>query len=228
MDTILLISAVDPSRSPIIAALEGEYGVIRRSPDTHPVEYRTMAFDGAILEISDGLPVIAAVRKLIRADSLDDTPLLVVVDSARVGLLHQTPEVFDFIIKPFANDELRLRVARMIARFRGEGKPGCLEADDLRLMLDEHQAYVSGTPVQLTRREFALLRHLLSHRGRAFERDQLLIAAWGFDYEGGSRTIDIHIKRLRTKLGDKVGALLETVHGVGYRFSHKDQERQRK
>ncbi|NUN13919.1 MAG: response regulator transcription factor [Myxococcales bacterium] len=222
MDTILLISAVDPSRSPIVAALEGEYDVVRRSPDMHPIEYRTMALDGIILEISDGLPVIAAIRRLSRTSAVDGTPLLIVVDSARVALLHQTPEIYDFIIKPFANDELRLRLSRMITGFRGSAKPGCLEANGLRLLLDEHQAYVDERPVNLTLREFALLRHLVSHRGRAFDRDQLVSAVWGFDYEGGSRTVDIHIRRLRIKLGDRIGAFLQTVHGVGYRFRDKE------
>ena len=82
-----------------------------------------------------------------------------------------------------------------------------------------YEVRVDGNPINLTLKEYELLRHLVTHRGRVFTRAELLDNIWGYDYYGGMRTVDVHIRRLRSKLGT-VGTRITTLRGVGYRFDH--------
>jgi DNA-binding response OmpR family regulator len=113
--------------------------------------------------------------------------------------------------------ELYVRVRRIEWR-RSEFEAGeRLKMGALCVDLAAHEVTVDGRPVALTHQEFALLKFLAQHRGRVFSRDQLLARVWGVDYYGGSRTVDIHVRRLRMKLG--AGArTLETVRGAGYKM----------
>ncbi len=126
----------------------------------------------------------------------------------------------DYIAKPFGMAEL---VARVRARLRRNGEG----IADKRLaygalLLDEkaHTVMVDGEAVSLTLKEYELLHHLMKNRGTAFTREQLLDAAWDYGYDGGTRTVDVHVQTLRGKLGVCAG-MIETVRGVGYRFRGK-------
>ena len=96
------------------------------------------------------------------------------------------------------------------------------------VVIDEgsYQAKVNGRPLDLTFKEFELLRFLAGHPSRVFTRDQLLSEVWGYDYFGGTRTVDVHVRRLRAKLGD-MESLIGTVRNVGYRFTVPDEVRER-
>ena len=126
----------------------------------------------------------------------------------------------DYIAKPFGMAEL---VARVRARLRRRGVKGAtdrFEAGDLVLDLRAHAVTVAGQSVALTLKEYDLLHFLMENRGTAFSREQLLNRIWDYSYEGGSRTVDVHIQTLRAKLGH-CGEMIETVRGVGYRFGGK-------
>ena len=104
---------------------------------------------------------------------------------------------------------------------RAEGSGGATEAladPPLAVDLDARRAVVGGREVVLTRREFDLLADLLRHRGRVRTRERLLERVWGYDYPGETRTVDVHVRRLRQKLGPEIEARIETVVGVGYRW----------
>lgn len=123
----------------------------------------------------------------------------------------------DYIAKPFGMAEL---IARVRARLRRIAPK--TDADRLtigRLMLDKraHCAYLDGQPIALTMKEYDLLCLLMENRGMAFSREQLLDRIWDYAYDGGTRTVDVHIQTLRAKLGD-CGGMIVTVRGVGYRF----------
>lgn len=123
----------------------------------------------------------------------------------------------DYIAKPFGMMEL---VARVKARLRASAAPQSLEilkCGDLELNSTSHSVTVAGQAVTLTLKEFALLRLFMEHRGVAFTREQLLERNWDYGYEGGTRTVDVHVQTLRTKLGG-CGAMIQTVRGVGYKF----------
>ena len=126
----------------------------------------------------------------------------------------------DYIAKPFGMAEL---VARVRARLRRRGVKGAVnrfEAGDLVLDHRAHPVTVGGEKVALTLKEYDLLHYLMENRGTAFSREQLLNRIWDYSYEGGSRTVDVHIQTLRAKLG-RCGEMIETVRGVGYRFGGK-------
>jgi two-component system phosphate regulon response regulator PhoB len=125
----------------------------------------------------------------------------------------------DYVTKPFSPRELVLRVAALLRRSAAPSDPqGILESGALRLDPARHRCFVGGDEVELTSKEFDLLRGLMSRPGRVLTREVLLEQVWGADITVTVRTIDTHLKRLREKLGP-AGDLIETVRGVGYRFA---------
>lgn len=123
----------------------------------------------------------------------------------------------DYLVKPFGMMEMVSRVKAVLRRCRPAPVQHILKSDGLTVNLDEHTVTADSERVQLTYKEFELLRLFLSHPGVAFTRDQLFGEIWGEDYIGETRTVDMHIRTLRQKLG-KYGARIETVRGVGYRL----------
>lgn len=128
----------------------------------------------------------------------------------------------DYLTKPFGMMEMVARIRAVLRRFAGGASASCLEADGLRIDLTAHQVTLDGKPLALTLKEFELLRLLMSHTGMAFTREQLLSDIWGMDYDGETRTIDVHIRTLRGKLG-RCGHHIETVRGIGYRWEVSSQ-----
>ena len=120
----------------------------------------------------------------------------------------------DYIAKPFGVMELLSRI-RAVLRRSAPGEQ--LTIGELSLDLERREALVRGQPVKLTFKEFELLRYLMQNRGRVLSREQILEKVWGYDYEGETRTVDVHIKMLRQKLG--CGDLIVTVRSVGYMIS---------
>ncbi|GGF96446.1 response regulator transcription factor [Paenibacillus abyssi] len=126
----------------------------------------------------------------------------------------------DYMTKPF---DLREVVARAKALFRRmersaqEEPPLSVKIGELRIMLQQRAVYLKEQPIELTPKEFDLLALLAAHLERVYTRDELLELVWSIDYAGGTRTVDIHIQRLRKKLGQTYQELLQTVYGVGYK-----------
>ena len=124
----------------------------------------------------------------------------------------------DYLVKPFGMMEMVSRVKAVLRRVRSSQSPRILQQGGLTMNLDEHAVYVNGCPITLTLKEFSLLYTLMSHPGMVFTRDQLLSQIWGMDYDGETRTVDVHVRMLRQKL-ESCGELIETVRGVGYKMS---------
>lgn len=123
----------------------------------------------------------------------------------------------DYIAKPFGMMELLSRVKAVLRRCIPEGGAESLTAGEVRLYSDRHMVTVSGQEIALTLKEFELLRLLMSSPGRVFTRDMLIETLWGYDFDGETRTVDVHVRTLRQKLGSAAG-IIETVRGVGYRL----------
>jgi len=123
----------------------------------------------------------------------------------------------DYITKPFSMMELVARVKAVLRRTAPQEKKDELTYKNLTLNIKKHVVAVDGTPVILTFKEFELLRTLLENQGIVFTREQLLSSVWGYDFEGGTRTVDVHVQTLRQKLSDN-SEMIETVRGVGYRI----------
>ncbi|GIG71558.1 response regulator transcription factor [Phytomonospora sp. NPDC050363] len=161
-----------------------------------------------------------ATCRLLRTTGLN-VPLLVVLSES--GLIAVNPDWgFDDLILTTAGPaevEARLRLAGGRLESEGAGAGGNLvRAGDLTIDPDTYAARLKGRPLDLTYKEFELLRFLAQHPGRVFTRDQLLREVWGYDYFGGTRTVDVHVRRLRAKLGSEYEALIGTVRQVGYKF----------
>ena len=124
----------------------------------------------------------------------------------------------DYITKPFGMMEFIARVRAVLRRAgKGEKEKGSLELGDLQVLVQQHQVLVKGEKVALTLKEFELLKFLMENQGVVLSRDRLLGHVWGYDFDGETRTVDVHIRTLRQKLGP-CGELIETVRGVGYRI----------
>ncbi len=123
----------------------------------------------------------------------------------------------DYITKPFGMAELVARVKALLRRSGLKTSAERLTHGELVVDIARHTVTVSDQVINLTYKEFSLLAWLMENMGRAYTREQLLETVWGYDYEGGTRTVDVHVQTLRTKLGS-CGRYIETVRGVGYRF----------
>ena len=124
----------------------------------------------------------------------------------------------DYITKPFGMMEFIARVRAVLRRTGKEDKNNAtLQVNDLQVLVQQHQVIADGQKVTLTLKEFELLRFLMENQGIVLSRDRLLGHVWGYDFDGETRTVDVHIRTLRQKLGS-CGEYIETVRGVGYRI----------
>lgn len=169
----------------------------------------------------DGITVC----KLLRADvTTKSIPIIILTakseEADRVLGLEMGAD--DYVTKPFSPRELVARVRAVLRRSGNieDGEPDIMEIGDIRMDLRQHLVKVRGEEVELTPKEFDFLKLLLLNPGRAFTREFLLEHLWGYEYFGDTRTVDVHVRRLRQKIeGDAAEPLyLETVRGVGYRF----------
>lgn len=126
----------------------------------------------------------------------------------------------DYITKPFDMRELIARVKSLIRRLQKNNQvvdQKEIRIGDLRVNLEQRKAVINQIEMDLTPKEFDLLYFLVSNIGRVFEREELLDLVWGMDFIGGTRTVDIHVQRLRKKLGNPYSELIQTVYGIGYK-----------
>lgn len=165
-----------------------------------------------------GMSGMELCRRLRREALTEKTPVIMLTAKAAEGdkILGLETGADDYIVKPFSIKEVIARVRAVLRRSETETSP---KYDDERLSVDfaDMRVSCSDSPVKLTRKEFALLEHLIQNSGRVASRQQLLDNVWGYSYFGDTRTLDVHIRRLRQKLDD-CGGCIETVVGVGYRF----------
>jgi len=165
-----------------------------------------------------GMSGMELCRRLRRETMTKDTPIIMLTakaaESDRVSGLETGAD--DYIVKPFSIKEV---VARVRAVLRRSEKDTVQKYEDDKMSVDfaDMRVICGGEDVKLTRKEFALLSHLINNSGRVAPRQQLLDNVWGYSYFGDTRTLDVHIRRLRQKLGD-CGGCVETVVGIGYRF----------
>ena len=153
----------------------------------------------------------------LRADeTLKDVPLLLAVDADQLD--GDATEVDELIVRPISDAELEVRVARARRATQGVDADEIVRVDRLELNLRTYQVTVDGDAVGFTYMEYELLKFLVTHPNRVFTREALLARVWGYDYYGGARTVDVHIRRVRAKLGQSYAWRVKTVRSVGYLF----------
>jgi DNA-binding winged helix-turn-helix (wHTH) protein len=124
----------------------------------------------------------------------------------------------EFCFPPLTPEEVLFRLALALERARGQGGPNVLLHGRMAIDLDRYEVTLSGKKVDLTYKEYELLKFLASNPGRVFTREALLRSVWEYDYFGGTRTVDVHVRRLRSKIDDVRNRFIDTVWNVGYRF----------
>jgi DNA-binding response OmpR family regulator len=159
---------------------------------------------------------VASLRAARREARLKDVPALIQLPTRQVARLEPSSGFDDFIVAPYDPVELYARIRALEWRRSEFSTEERLKIGPLVIDRAAHEVTLEGRRVALTAKEFALLAYLASNRGRVFSRDVLLARVWGARYEGGARTVDIHVRRLRAKLGD--GLPLETMRGAGYKL----------
>ncbi len=158
-----------------------------------------------------------AIQKLRDAGPLMEVPILLAVSVARLPALDFSIGFDDFVLMPIVPAELYARLRQLDWKSATFGSDEVIKIDDLVIDIAGYEAKIAGRRIDLTHQEFELLRFLAQHRGRVFTRQALLERAWGYQYAGGTRTVDIHVRRVRSKLGAS-GELIETVRNVGYKM----------
>ncbi|MGH9055171.1 MAG: winged helix-turn-helix transcriptional regulator [Acidimicrobiales bacterium] len=155
----------------------------------------------------------------LRKRDLPLSPLLLIVTASQLPALELREDLFDdFCVSPWEGQELEARLGHLFWRTGRGTRPELVEHGPLVLNLETYQAAMSGRPLDLTYMEYELLKFLATHPGKVFTRETLLSRVWGYEYYGGARTVDVHVRRLRAKLGEEQAHLISTVRSVGYRF----------
>ena len=175
------------------------------------------ASDLIFLDARSDLANAKSLAKVLLTTGLN-APLILVVTEGGLAAVSAEWGAQDFILDSAGPAEIDARIR--IAIDRSKAVPGTETIRASGVVIDEasYSAKVQGRPLDLTFKEFELLRFLAQHPGRVFSREQLLSEVWGYDYFGGTRTVDVHVRRLRAKLGD-LESLIGTVRNVGYRFN---------
>ena len=222
MSTLLLLtSALQPSAEvmPALALLPHQVKVL-------PAEGSALLdAPDADLVLVDGRQELAHARDLCRLirTTGSDSPLLLIVTEGGLSVVAVDWGMDDVVLCTAGPAEVEARIRMSIGRLAAQRDPDDPEAHVIRsgeVVVDDarYTAKLGGRPLDLTFKEFELLKFLAQHPGRVFTREQLLQEVWGYDYFGGTRTVDVHVRRLRAKLGPENEVLIGTVRNVGYRF----------
>ena len=167
-----------------------------------------------VIEIGEDPATGLAVARRVHDEGT--SPVLICASRTETQLLADA--VYDdFVLTPIDPDELAIRIARL-SRTDGTGPDEVIVFKELSLNLATYQAVLGDDPIDLTYMEYELLRFFTTHSGRVWSREQLLSRVWGYEYFGGARTVDVHVRRLRAKLGEERSSWITTVRSVGYRF----------
>ena len=228
MYRIILFGDTRPGLDALIGALAAEgHAVAREAPDADPAEalgrHRPhLALVDAVSSRDRTAPLCASLRRLTSRAAI---PIVTIVDPAWLAASGLPDGTDDFLCEPVTADEVLVRVERAIWSAAAANGGDLIRVPPLTFDPGRHTASLNETPLDLTLREYDLLAFLAAHPGRVFSREALLDRVWGLDYLGGTRTVDVHVRRLRVKLDDEVGDLLETVRGVGYRLNASEDGR---
>ena len=176
-------------------------------------------FDLALLDImlpgDDGMVLL---KKLKSSSKTKDIPVIMVTakGSEYDKVMGLDSGADDYVSKPFGMMELVSRIKAVLRRSRKTEEKSQIELSGICMNIKKHEVTVNGKEVALTLKEFELLEKMMLNKGIVLTRDQLLTEIWGYDFDGETRTVDVHVRTLRQKLGEK-GDLIQTVRGVGYR-----------
>jgi len=177
-------------------------------------------FSGAVINASSlSLTEAMTLCRQLRHRERPIEPIILLVEHYQLDELTFREDLFeDFIVGPFNVSELATRLRHRLRRAGNESVAPRVAHGELVMNLETYQATIAGRILDLTYMEYELLRFLATNPNRVFSRETLLSRVWGYEYYGGARTVDVHVRRLRAKLGEEYAHLIATVRSVGYKF----------
>ncbi len=214
---LLLVDASEELQ-PLAAALQAAgLAVSACALDDVTAEVEQRAPDILLFDVTSN-PDPALLRRILEDESISkDLPAIALIAEDQIGSFDLTVGFADFVAHPARVPELLARIQHQV--WLKSGADGdLLHAGDLIIDRSSYRVYVAGRPVDLTYKEYQLLLFLASNPDRVFTRDALLNRVWGYDFYGGARTVDVHIRRVRSKIEDRTHTFIDTVRNVGYRF----------
>jgi DNA-binding response OmpR family regulator len=218
---LILTSAVEGDALPSLALLSHRVRTIPAEPAS------LINAPATDLIFVDGRQDLASAKSLCKILTTTgvNVPLVLILTEGGLTAVSADWGVDDVVLESAGPAELDARIRLVIGRLAQEKTGSKIQASGVVIDEASYSAKVHGRPLDLTFKEFELLRFLATHPSRVFTREQLLSEVWGYDYFGGTRTVDVHVRRLRAKLGD-LESLIGTVRNVGYRFNvYEDEDR---
>jgi len=223
MAKILMLTNSTGASADVLPALGLLQHDVRILPAEASVLVDAPITDCIIIDARRELPTVKSFTKLITTTGVS-TPLIIVTTEGGLSAINADWGITDVILDTAGPAEVDARIRIVIGKDAIEQlakNPSLKEIRSGDVVIDEdsYTAKIKGRTLDLTFKEFELLKYLAQHSGRVFSRSQLLQEIWGYDYFGGTRTVDVHIRRLRSKLGPEFESVIDTVRNVGYRFS---------
>ena len=216
---LLLTQAVEPSAE-VLPALSLLSHSVRILPAQATALLDAPPADVVLIDGRRDLPQVRSLTRLIRQTGVE-IPVILIVTEGGLTALQTDWGVDEFVLHTCGPAEVEARLRLAVARLGSAAETGAsaeIRSGDLSIDEAGYSARIRSRVLDLTFKEFELLRYLAQHPGRVFTRAQLLQEVWGYDYFGGTRTVDVHVRRLRAKLGAEHESLIGTVRNVGYRF----------
>jgi DNA-binding response OmpR family regulator len=223
MAKILMLTNSTGASADVLPALGLLQHDVRILPAEASVLVDAPITDCIIIDARRDLPTAKSFTKLITTTGVS-TPLIIVTTEGGLSAINADWGITDVILDTAGPAEVDARIRIVIGKdaiTQLAKNPSLKEIRSGDVVIDEdsYTAKIKGRTLDLTFKEFELLKYLAQHPGRVFSRSQLLQEIWGYDYFGGTRTVDVHIRRLRSKLGPEFESVIDTVRNVGYRFS---------
>jgi DNA-binding response OmpR family regulator len=219
---LILTSTVDGDVLPALGLLSHR---VRSIPAEPAALINAPAADLILVDARLDLASARSLCKILTTTGVD-VPLVLVLTEGGLTAVSADWGIDDVLLETAGPAEVDARIRLVIGRLAQEKSSSKIQASGVVIDEASYSAKVHGRPLDLTFKEFELLRFLATHPSRVFTREQLLSEVWGYDYFGGTRTVDVHVRRLRAKLGD-LESLIGTVRNVGYRFNVYDDESER-
>ncbi len=219
MQRVLIVSD-DPQHVTLAAAamrLDGRPVRNERTLEAGLLAVREWRPAVLVLDLSIGITPGGLAAVLRDPEVHDRIGVLLIAADEQLTMVGGGMRIDDFVVPPLASDEFRTRVGRVLWAHTGADEGSLLRRRGLVIDLERYTVSVDGEVVDLTYKEYELLRFLATNAGKPFTREALLNRVWGYDYYGGSRTVDVHIRRIRAKI-ERHEAYIDTVRNVGYRF----------
>jgi DNA-binding response OmpR family regulator len=218
----LLVLSSARSGGPALPALELLSHTVRRIPAEPAHLVNAPRADLILLDAREDLAGAKSLCRILTTTGLD-APLLLIVTEGGLAAVSPDWGVDDVILVSAGPAEVDARIRLAVGRMSTEQVSTRVQTSGITIDESSYSAKVHGKPLDLTYKEFQLLHFFATHPSRVFTREQLLSEVWGYDYFGGTRTVDVHVRRLRAKLGD-LEQLIGTVRNVGYRFTVDDDD----